>query len=82
MGNRLLGRKETSCVNELTDELYAFAYNVETALQDAGATTEDYTVLDLFKLAQPFAVERFKESKSMKYDRPFDKVLEDPYFTE
>ncbi len=56
----------------LTDEYLAMAYNVELSLIAAGAVPgKDYTLLDLYKLAQPFALELFRDdSKQMKYEFP------------
>jgi len=48
----------------LSDEFLAIAHNIEMALQETGAQPEkDYTYLDLFKLAQPFVLELFKEKE-------------------
>lgn len=46
------------------DTLLMFAKNIEDALIDAGATPgEDYTRLDLFRLAQPYVLERWKSGE-------------------
>ena len=56
----------------LTDEYLAMAYNVEQSLIAAGAVPgKDYTLLDLYKLAQPLVIELFRDnSRPMKYDIP------------
>lgn len=44
----------------LEDLLLCMAANVEDSLLQAGATPgKDYTILDLYKLAQPFALHTF-----------------------
>jgi len=46
----------------LEDLLLTMAKNVESSMIQAGATPgKDYTVLDLYKLVQPFALEVFKK---------------------
>lgn len=43
--------------------MLVMATNVEAALIDAGAIPEkDYTMLDLFTLGQPFALEMYKRN--------------------
>lgn len=57
---------------QLADEYLAIAYTVELSLMSAGAVPgKDYTILDLYKLAQPFALELFRDdSKRMEYEFP------------
>jgi len=48
----------------LEDLLLVMAKNVECSLMEAGAKPgKDYTLLDLYKLAQPFALETYKGGK-------------------
>lgn len=56
----------------LTDEYLAMAYNVEQSLIAAGGVPgKDYTLLDLYKLAQPLVIELFRDdSRQMEYDIP------------
>ena len=56
----------------LSDEYLAMAYNVEQSLIAAGGVPgKDYTLLDLYKLAQPFAIELFRDdNRNMEYDYP------------
>lgn len=72
----LIGRMENMASGALADEYLAIASNIETALRYAGAVPgKDYTHLDLFHLAQPFMVEKFKAGSITEYDYPSDKVL-------
>lgn len=56
----------------LSDEYLAMAYTIELSLISAGAEPgKDYTLLDLYKLAQPFALELFKDNeRKMEYEFP------------
>lgn len=46
----------------------ALAYTVEDSLISAGAEPgKDYSILDLYKLAQPFALEVFKSNENITY---------------
>jgi hypothetical protein len=66
---KLMGSKD------LTDELYAIAYNIEQTLLNAGAVPgKDYIYLDLIKLAQPFVLEMFKNAGRIEYLYPADEV--------
>lgn len=50
--------------NDLVDHLQIIAANIESSLIQAGAAPgEDYTILDLYKLAQPFALHRFQKGE-------------------
>ncbi len=52
----------------LEDLLLAMAKNIESSMIQAGATPgKDYTVLDLYKLAQPFALEVFQKKENITY---------------
>lgn len=56
-------------LNHLQDFLWAMARNVEQAMLQAGAVPGvDYTRLDLFQLAQPFALQRFAQVPSLRFD--------------
>ena len=73
---RLIQKVSQMGSGELADEFFAIAYNIEDALLYSGATPgEDYTRLDLFHLAQPFVLEKFKGGK-MEYTYPADRVME------
>lgn len=56
----------------LCDEYLAIAYTIERSLVAAGGVPgEDYTLLDLYQLAQPFVLELFRDdTKNMEYDYP------------
>lgn len=61
---------------DLSDELYAVAYNIEQTLLNAGAIPgKDYNYLDLIKLAQPFVIELFKTDGRISYQYPADEVV-------
>lgn len=54
--------------NSLDDVFYLMARNVEDALITGGAVPgKDYTILDCYKLAQPFALELLKKREDMTY---------------
>lgn len=68
MSNPLIEKLDLSIPGELSDEYLAMAYTIEESLISAGAEPgKDYTILDLYKLAQPFALELFKTKENMKY---------------
>ena len=63
---RLIKRYETTDPNSLEDLLYVMAVNIEDSLLGTGAVPgKDYTILDCYKLAQPFALSEF-ENKDKK----------------
>lgn len=71
----LMKRLELMGSKDLSDELYAIAFNIEQTLLNSGAVPkEDYTYLDLIKLAQPFVIEMFKKVDNFEYIYPADKV--------
>jgi hypothetical protein len=75
--DRLIPKLESMASNEVSDELYAIAYNVEDAFIYSGAEPGmDYTRKDLFKLAMPIFVELFKKRDDMRYTYPADDVAE------
>ena len=72
--NRLIQKLGHMGAGELSDEYFALAYNVEDALLYAGAVPgKDYTYLDLFRLAGPLVLEKFKDGKT-EYTYPANRV--------
>lgn len=66
--NRLISRFEIYDTNDVQDMLSLMSANVEDALIESGAEPgKDYQILDVFKLAQPFVLEMFKDRESMTY---------------
>jgi hypothetical protein len=64
MGVGLIRNLTLTDHSTLEDLLLVMAKNVEDSLLEAGAKPgKDYTLLDLYKLAQPFALETFKGGK-------------------
>lgn len=72
MANALIQKLDVIDRGNLADEYLAMAYNVEQSLLLAGAVPgKDYTLLDLYKLAQPLVIELFRDdSRQMEYDIP------------
>lgn len=72
MAKPLIRKLDEAVAGQLADEYHAMAYTLELSLIAAGAEPgKDYTILDLYKLAQPFALELFREdSKKMTYEFP------------
>ena len=72
MTKTLIQKLDEVVAGELSDEYLAMTYTIELSLISAGAVPgKDYTILDLYKLAQPFALELFRDdSKQMKYEFP------------
>ncbi len=65
----LMPIKKITDTRNCQDVLIVAAAAIEQAITQCGAVPgEDYTVLDLFNLAQPFAVEQFKK---VDYDLKF-----------
>ena len=53
--------------NDLIDHYQIVAANIEGSLIQAGAVPgKDYTILDLYKLAEPFVLHRYKKGE-LKY---------------
>lgn len=68
MTKPLIQRLEQCATGELSDEYLAMAYTIEQSLISGGAVPgKDYTILDLYKLAQPFALELFRSKENMGY---------------
>ena len=64
----LIKKLDLSVSGELSDEYLAMAYTVEESLISAGAIPgKDYNIIDLYKLAQPFALELLKSNDKMQY---------------
>lgn len=72
--DRLIQRVDAIVEGDFSDELLSLAYAIENALLSAGAKPEiDYCVLDLFKLAEPYAKQVFEEgikNHKLSYLRP------------
>jgi hypothetical protein len=67
---RLIPRLTCCGSNDLCDFLQLIAANIETSMLQAGAIpNKDYTRLDLFKMAQPYALQRFKRNELTYIDR-------------
>ena len=50
--------------NDLIDHFQIVAANIEGSLIQAGATPgKDYTILDVYKLAQPFVLHRYQKDE-------------------
>ena len=76
MNNRLVPDMPVMAKGSLSDEYIAIAFNIEQALIACGAEAgKDYQILDLFKLAQPFAVEMCKEAKINEILYPSSQVI-------
>ena len=76
---RLIEKRELGTADSLEDTWYEMAYAMESSLQNAGANKRDYTLMDLFSLAQPFVLEMWKENdKNMDYDKAFEKKNKSP----
>jgi hypothetical protein len=69
MSNKLLRDIESVAPENLDDLLLVMAKNVEEGLIKGGARPGiDYSILDLYQLAQPFALEIFKKNiETMTY---------------
>lgn len=72
MSKPLIQKLSVISRGSLTDEYLAIAYNVEQSLIAAGGVPgKDYTLLDLYKLAQPLVIELFRDdSRTMEYEIP------------
>ncbi len=63
MSDRLLSEVESVKPEELRDLLFVMAKNIEESLIRGGAKAGiDYEIIDLYQLAQPFALEVFKNN--------------------
>lgn len=66
MTTQLIRSYETIDQTTLEDFYMAIAQSIEKSLIQAGATPgTDYTFLDLYKLAQPFVLEKFKKEGAL-----------------
>ena len=69
MTNRLIKELDLYAPGALSDDYLAMAYNIEESLLAAGAQPgKDYSILDLYKLSQPFALQLFKQQEKEKRD--------------
>lgn len=76
---RLIEKRELGTADSLEDTWYEMAYAIESSLQNAGANKRDYTLMELFSLAQPFVLETWKDNnKKMDFDRAFEKTNKSP----
>ena len=77
--DRLIKKMRTGAPDSLEDAWYGVAYVIESSLMAAGSVKGDYTVMDLYSLAQPFVLEMWKdESRNMDYDVPFEIMIKSP----
>lgn len=68
MKKSLIKSFDTLDTNSLEDFYMVIAQSIEASLIQSGAAPgTDYTLLDLYKLAQPFVLEQFKTEKSLSY---------------
>jgi len=64
----LITKFESTNPKTFDDLLLVLAKNVEDSLLSAGAIPgKDYTILDCYKMAQPFALEIFKSNNDISY---------------
>lgn len=60
----LIKKKTNVGENDMEDCIMLIAAKIEDSLMDAGAKPgQDYTLLDLYKLALPFVVHRFQKGE-------------------
>ena len=65
---RLIRKVGDTVQDDLGDIMLVLAKNVEESMLDAGAVPgKDYTILDLYKLAQPFALSIFETRKDVTF---------------
>jgi hypothetical protein len=65
---QLLTRLECYSKNAFPDAFLMTAYHIECSLIQAGAQPgKDYTLLDLYKLAQPFVLSRYQKKELTDY---------------
>ena len=68
MKKNLIKSIDTVDTNSLEDFYMVIAQGIESSLIQSGAVPgTDYTLLDLYKLAQPFVLDRFQTEKSLSY---------------
>jgi len=61
---------------DFADELYTFAYNIETTLIQAGAKPgKDYTYLDLIKMAEPYMRDKMQTGGRIEVVYPAGEVI-------
>lgn len=67
---RLMNRCENNDLTGFEDFYYVMAWNIESSLLIAGAEPgKDYSILDLYQLAQPFVLKQFNEDR-VSFDVP------------
>ena len=63
MKKAFIEQMDVMAKGHLTDEYIAAAYSIEQALILSGATPgKDYSILDLFKLAEPYVIAKNLDS--------------------
>jgi len=68
VSKQLISQQERLVREDLSDQYLAISYAVEQSLLAAGAVPgEDYTILDLYKLAQPFVLEIMKNGDEVQH---------------
>lgn len=76
---RRIEKRDLGTADSLEDTWYEMAYAIESSLQNAGANKRDYTLMELFSLAQPFVLEMWKnDDKKMDFDKAFVKKNKSP----
>lgn len=76
MSTPFFSRYETMAPGDFSDELHAFAFNIEQTLIQAGAEPgKDYTQLDIIKLAQPFVLQKIKDGIQIELEYPAEKII-------
>ena len=75
MAKKLIPIMDEMDSGHLGDEFMAVAHTIETSLMDSGAVPgQDYTILDLYTLAQPFVLDKFK-SEELEIAYPTTKLM-------
>lgn len=63
--------------NSVEDRWYSMAYSLESSLMQGGAKPkEDYNILDLYRLIQPFILEDFKNNNIEFIDSAFQNWID------
>lgn len=77
--DRLIKKMRTGAPDSLEDAWYGMAYAVESSLMAGGAKEGEYTVMDLYSLAQPFVLEMWKDkSRNMDFYSAFEEIIKSP----
>jgi hypothetical protein len=66
----LLGRPTGSQPENLTDLMWVMAANIEDSIMASSSAVggKDYTVMDLYKLAAPFALKVWERAPEVSFD--------------